>query len=105
MTRRDEPGASGQGPHVALARVFVPVEPEPCRAACVIAVDSPVAVSCDGGNDGKSARVLVIMLILHPYAALVDDLNPRIVTGVERRPHGERPSGAAGSAVQDGVSH
>ncbi len=70
MTRRDELGASGQGLHVALASVFVPAELEPCRTACMIAVDSPVAVSCDGGNDAKAGRVLVIMLILRPCDSL-----------------------------------
>ncbi len=33
----------------------MPVEPEPCRAACGVAVESPVAVSRDCGNDGQSA--------------------------------------------------
>ena len=36
----------------------------------MIAVDSPVAVSCDGGNDAKAGRVLVIMLILRPCDSL-----------------------------------
>jgi hypothetical protein len=64
----------------------VPAEPEPCRAARVIAVDSPVAVSGGGGNDVKPASVLLVRLVRRPCAALVDDFNPRIVTGVERRP-------------------
>ena len=39
-----------------------------------------------------------------PRAALVDDLYPGVVTGVERRPHGERPARMTGPAVRDGVS-
>src|SRR5208282_3093843 len=80
-----------------------PVEPEPCRTARGVAVDSPVSVSGDGGNDGQSAPVLVVVLVGDPPAASVGNLNPRVVTGVERRPNGERPSGVTRPAVQDGV--
>ncbi len=66
-------------------------------------VDSPVSVSGDGGNDGQSAPVLVVVLVGGPPAASVGNLNPRVVTGVERRPNGERPSGVTRPAVQDGV--
>lgn len=80
------------------------VEPELCRTARGVAIDSPVSVSGYGGDDGQSAPVLVVVLVCSPAAALVGNLNPRIVTGVKRRPHSERPSGVTRPAVQDGVS-
>jgi hypothetical protein len=39
--------------------------------------------------------MLIVELVGRPDAALVNYLNPSVVTGVERHPHGERSLGVA----------
>ena len=80
-----------------------PVEPEPDRPTALVAVDSPVAVSGDGGDDAEPAPVLVVVGVFRPGAALVDDFYPRVVTGVESHPDRKRAVRMTGPAVQDGV--
>ena len=78
-----------------------PVEPGPDRAACVIAVDSPLV-----GDSTDEVQAMVPGRVDHslvPRAAVVLDFDPDEVVGADRGPDGEGTVWEAGTAVLGGI--
>src|SRR6202035_1385092 len=92
-------GGSGRGGRVAMALLVVGyVETSPDDAGDGVAVDGPVAG--EGADDVEPVASAGIGRGLEPGAAVVFDLDPDVVAGMDLGADGEVAAGQAGAAVQ-----
>ena len=83
------------------SRLIRPVEPGPDRAACVIAVDSPLV--CNSADEVQAVVPGRVDHSLVPRAAVVLDLDPDEVVGADCGSDGEGAVREAGTAVLGGI--